>query len=67
MTNHVTETRDANIYGTVDTSEISHDMRLMHRKFSKPHAMSIHLNLVTIGATLWYGWRLASRLNIKGE
>jgi hypothetical protein len=32
------------------------------RNFSKNHAMSIHLNLVTLGATSFYGWRLAGRI-----
>jgi hypothetical protein len=35
----------------------------VQRAFSWNHAMGIHLNLVTIGATLWYGWRLASKLD----
>jgi len=41
---------------------ISDDMKVLNRAFSRAHAMSIHLNLVTIGATLWYGWKLASKL-----
>ncbi|KAH6865197.1 hypothetical protein BKA58DRAFT_322228 [Alternaria rosae] len=40
----------------------SDEMKVLNRKFSRAHAMSIHLNLMTIGATLWYGWRLASKL-----
>ncbi|KAF2439043.1 hypothetical protein P171DRAFT_422601 [Karstenula rhodostoma CBS 690.94] len=27
----------------------------VNRAFSRNHAMSIHLNIITIGATLWYG------------
>ncbi|PSN59286.1 hypothetical protein BS50DRAFT_508751, partial [Corynespora cassiicola Philippines] len=42
---------------------INDPRRELNRSFSRAHAMSIHLNLVTIGATLWYGWRLASRLH----
>ncbi|KAF2113982.1 hypothetical protein BDV96DRAFT_577388 [Lophiotrema nucula] len=38
------------------------DMLRLNRAFSGAHAMSIHLNIITIGATLWYGWRLASKL-----
>jgi hypothetical protein len=55
-------TRDgkAQVNGTM-----SDDMKALNRAFSKAHAMSIHLNLVTIGATLWYGWRLASKLQFK--
>lgn len=31
------------------------------RNFSRNHAMSIHLNLITVVATLLYGWRLGCR------
>ena len=34
-------------------------MEMLLRDFSRNHAVSIHLNLLTIGATLWYGWCLA--------
>jgi hypothetical protein len=37
----------------------------LRRSFSWNHAMSMHVNLVTIGATLWYGWRLASKLKFE--
>ncbi|OAG03159.1 uncharacterized protein CC84DRAFT_1097960 [Paraphaeosphaeria sporulosa] len=37
----------------------------VNRDFSWNHAMSIHLNIITIGATLCYGWRLASKLNFE--
>ncbi|KAL5453218.1 hypothetical protein PMIN07_008082 [Paraphaeosphaeria minitans] len=37
----------------------------VNRAFSWNHAMSVHLNIGTIGATLWYGWRLASKLNFE--
>ncbi|KAF2794496.1 hypothetical protein K505DRAFT_275084 [Melanomma pulvis-pyrius CBS 109.77] len=59
------ETRDAR--KSSDEGEVSEEMRLLNRKFSRTHAMSIHLNLITVGATLWYGWRLASKLNIGSE
>ena len=36
--------------------------KTVDRLFSKAHAMSIHLNLVTIAATLGYGWQLAARM-----
>lgn len=32
------------------------------KTFRKNHAASIHLNLITLGATLWHGWLLASKL-----
>ncbi|KAF2867486.1 hypothetical protein BDV95DRAFT_582232 [Massariosphaeria phaeospora] len=38
-------------------------MAKLNRLFARNHAMSIHLNLLTIGATLWYGWRMASALS----
>jgi len=53
-------TRDAN--PQVKTGAVSEDRRLLNRAFSRAHAMSIHLNLITMGATLFYGWRLASKL-----
>ncbi|CAM1511971.1 Fc.00g094840.m01.CDS01 [Cosmosporella sp. VM-42] len=53
-------TRDARKPG--DSSELSPEMAGINRRFKRNHAMSIHLNLITIGATLWHGWRLASRL-----
>ncbi|KAL0933311.1 uncharacterized protein CTRU02_212274 [Colletotrichum truncatum] len=59
------ETRDAKLPNTVD--EISPDMQACRRRFSRNHAMSIHLNLISIFAMVWYGVRLASRLNIEME
>ncbi|KAF2469242.1 uncharacterized protein BDR25DRAFT_371780 [Lindgomyces ingoldianus] len=46
-----------------DMKGVSAEMRQLNQAFSRNHAMSIHLNLVTIRATLWYGWKLASMLN----
>jgi hypothetical protein len=37
-------------------------MEKRNRAFKRVHAMSIHLNLVTVGATVWYGFGLALRL-----
>jgi hypothetical protein len=45
--------------------EINEAMRLINRAFSKAHAISIHLNLVSIVATLWYGVRLAARFKLE--
>ncbi|KAI0390608.1 hypothetical protein F5Y17DRAFT_443875 [Xylariaceae sp. FL0594] len=42
---------------------ISPEMQQLHRSFARMHAISIHLNLLTVGATLWWGWTLASHLN----
>jgi len=59
---HELATRDnkAQLKGT-----ISDDMKILNRAFSRGHAMSIHLNLITIGATIWYGLRLASKLQFE--
>ncbi|KAK3332592.1 hypothetical protein B0T19DRAFT_107496 [Cercophora scortea] len=52
---------DENIGGT------SLEMQVLNRAFSKNHAMCIHLNLVSVGAMLVYGWGLASRLQLCSE
>ncbi|KAF0329914.1 hypothetical protein GQ607_002681 [Colletotrichum asianum] len=57
------ETRDAKQPDAVD--EISPDMQACRRRFSRNHAMSIHLNLISIFAMVWYGVRLASLLKIE--
>lgn len=41
----------------------SDEMKACNRNFSRAHAMSIHLNLITILATGFYGFTLASRLH----
>ncbi|KAF2217913.1 hypothetical protein CERZMDRAFT_31373, partial [Cercospora zeae-maydis SCOH1-5] len=46
---------------------LSDAMRSKNRAFSRAHAMSIHLNLLSMIATVWYGVRLASRMNIEVE
>ncbi|KAF2265011.1 hypothetical protein CC78DRAFT_462370 [Lojkania enalia] len=45
---------------------ISPEMERLNRAFSLAHAMSIHLNLITIGATIWHGLRLASAMKFHG-
>lgn len=54
------ETRDGRKFNDPETT--SEEMRTRNRTFSKNHAMSIHLNLLAVGATVWYGIRLASRV-----
>jgi hypothetical protein len=44
--------------------EVSEEMQGLNRSFSRAHAMSIHLNFITIIATLFHGWQLSSRLDI---
>ncbi|KAK4443491.1 hypothetical protein QBC34DRAFT_310905 [Podospora aff. communis PSN243] len=59
----------ATVYGAADSVERtegpSDEMKRLNRLFSKNHAMCIHLNLVTMVAMLFYGWRLASRISIE--
>ncbi|KAI1355515.1 hypothetical protein F5Y01DRAFT_270696 [Xylaria sp. FL0043] len=43
----------------------SPEMQSIRRAFSRNHAMSIHLNLLSIGAMLWWGYKLASSLNLE--
>lgn len=40
-------------------------MGILNRSFKQCHAMSIHLNIIAVVATLWYGWHLASRLHFE--
>jgi len=51
-------TRDAEVQA--GAGMVSEAMGKLNRSFSRAHAMSIHLNLVSIGAMVWYGWHLAS-------
>ncbi|VUC30971.1 unnamed protein product [Clonostachys rosea] len=41
---------------------LNQEKAALRKKFSKNHAMSIHLNLISIIATLWYGWGLSIKL-----
>lgn len=38
------------------------DTKRLKREFSRNHAMTIHLNLVSVGAMVVYGWRLGGKL-----
>ena len=55
------ETRDGKKYNDPEPSE---EMRAKNKAFSRAHAMSIHFNLIAIGATVWYGFRLTSRMEL---
>ncbi|KAF2019807.1 hypothetical protein BU24DRAFT_419418 [Aaosphaeria arxii CBS 175.79] len=57
------ETRDR--VHKINEEVVSNDMQKLGREFSRAHAMSIHLNLVTILATVIYGWRLASKMEVN--
>ncbi|KAI1500206.1 hypothetical protein F5X99DRAFT_410356 [Biscogniauxia marginata] len=64
------ETGDSRTKPSGDSGEAetnSSETQRLKRSFSRNHAMSIHLNLVSIGATLWWGWNLASKLDFKTE
>jgi hypothetical protein len=50
------ETRDGKRHDAADSGE---KMRKLNRNFSRQHAMSIHLNLIAIVATVLYGFRLS--------
>ena len=55
------ETRDGKKYNDPEGSE---EMKVKNKAFSRAHAMSIHFNLIAMGATIWYGFRLASRFEL---
>lgn len=55
------ETRDGRKYNDPKCSE---EMKAKNKAFSRAHAMSIHINLLTIGSTIWYGFRLASKIQV---
>ncbi|KAH8663616.1 hypothetical protein BGZ60DRAFT_432753 [Tricladium varicosporioides] len=59
------ETRDG-VKPTEGAGEISEEMKLIRRRFSRNHAMSIHLNLLAILGTAAYGIRLGSKLGYQG-
>ncbi|KAK3291597.1 uncharacterized protein B0H64DRAFT_248446 [Chaetomium fimeti] len=62
------ETRDTHKARTNSTDDgPSAEMKVLRRAFSSNHAMSIHLNLLSIGAMLFHGWQLASRLTFNTE
>ena len=50
-----------------DTEDATVAKQLIDRRFSRNHAMCIHLNLISIVATVWHGVRLASRLRLDAE
>ncbi|KAJ4269908.1 hypothetical protein NW762_001577 [Fusarium torreyae] len=54
--------------GTIDAKTANLEgpspaMQVLKKRFTTAHAMCIHLNLIGLGAHLWYTWRLASRLD----
>lgn len=58
------ETRDSRLLDGEAANEPSLEMQKLNRVFSRNHAMCIHLNLISIGATLVYGAKLASQITI---
>jgi hypothetical protein len=56
------ETRDGRRYSDLVRND---EMKAVMRRFSNAHGMSIHLNLITIIATVWYGFVLASKLSFR--
>lgn len=62
----LTETRDARLNTKEKGEELMSDqMRRLKRTFAWNHAMTIHLNLISIGAIVVYGWRLAGRMTVQ--
>lgn len=58
----------ANGIGTLEGKTVegpSSAMEAIKKRFRTSHAMCIHLNLIGLGAHLWYTWRLASRLDFS--
>jgi len=54
------ETIDGRKYN--DRENTSEEMRRIKRDFARNHAMAIHLNLIGMMATVWYGFALASKI-----
>jgi hypothetical protein len=57
----IVATKDARM--NLASDAVNEETKKLNRAFSRAHAMSIHLNLLTIGATLFYGWRLSKKLS----
>lgn len=55
-----TETKDDKKYN--DMKDMTTEMKHVNKKFSRAHAMAIHLNAISIIATVWYGFSLATRI-----
>ncbi|KAI0023894.1 hypothetical protein F4780DRAFT_728263 [Xylariomycetidae sp. FL0641] len=47
----------------LDDVPVSDEMRELNRNFSRSHAMTIHLNLISLGAMLFWGFKLAMKLD----
>jgi hypothetical protein len=56
------ETRDGRRYGDTVKSD---EMKDVMRRFFKVHVMSIHINIIAIFATIWYGFVLTSKLSYR--
>lgn len=50
-----------------DTEQPGKQLATVKRTFSKNHAASIHLNLITVIITLWHGWVLASKMDFSAS
>jgi len=57
-----TRDRDSKKHSRAESLEPTPEMQAVQKRFKRSHAICIHLNLVTIGATLFWGWTLASKL-----
>lgn len=59
---YYTETKDSRKFNKEEG--MTDEMKRINRSFSHHHAMTIHLNLMSMIATVWYGFSLASRIKI---
>ena len=55
------ETKDGKKYNELEN--MSEEMKRINKKFSRAHAMAIHLNAISMIATVWYGFSLATRIH----
>jgi hypothetical protein len=51
---------------TDEKYDVGEAEKVLRKAFHRAHAMCIHLNIVTICATVWYGWRLAMKFDFGG-
>jgi hypothetical protein len=62
LANIVIETKDRR--EDIDKDNESDEMQQIKRQFSRNHAMSIHLNLIGVLATLLYGLVLSTKIEV---
>lgn len=58
------ETVDGRRSGSEEHGEPPEEMKKLKKAFSRAHAMSIHLNAISMVGTVWYGVGLAAKIRI---